>query len=96
MLRAWTTGAAGHRSSRQHPWKAGTWTSCRTGLLAREASTERLLVYLHVDGQDFNARLVSEGYARVYEEGESRRKGDYLLLQHEAQVEGLGLWSCRP
>ena len=56
---------------------------------------ERLLVYLHVDGRDFNAQLVAEGYARVYEEGESRRKEEYLVLQEEAQTEGLGLWGCR-
>ena len=56
---------------------------------------ERLLVYLHVDGRDFNAQLVAEGYARVYEEGESRRKGEYLVLQEEAQAEDLGLWGCR-
>ena len=56
---------------------------------------ERLLVYLHVDGQDFNAQLVAEGYARVYEEGESRRKAEYLVLQDEAQAEGVGLWDCR-
>ena len=56
---------------------------------------ERLLVYLHVDGRDFNAQLVSEGYARVYEEGESRRKEEYLVLQGQAQAEGVGLWGCR-
>ena len=56
---------------------------------------ERLLVYLHVDGRDFNAQLVAEGYARVYEEGESRRKEDYLVLQDGAQAEGAGLWGCR-
>ena len=56
---------------------------------------ERLLVYVHVDGRDFNARLVAEGYARVYEEGDSRRKQDYLVLQDEAQANGLGLWACR-
>ena len=56
---------------------------------------ERLLVYLHVDGRDFNARLVAEGYARVYQEGESRRKEEYLVLQEEAQGQGLGVWGCR-
>ena len=54
---------------------------------------ERLLVYLHVDGRDFNAQLVAEGYARVYEEGESRRKEEYLVLQDGAQAEGVGLWA---
>lgn len=56
---------------------------------------ERLLVYLHVDGGDFNARLVAEGYARVYEEGDSRRKQEYLALQDGARDEGLGVWGCR-
>ena len=56
---------------------------------------ERLLVYLHVDGLDFNAQLVAQGYARVYEEGESRRKEEYLVLQDQAQAEGVGLWGCR-
>jgi micrococcal nuclease len=54
----------------------------------------RLLAYVVVGGEDFNARLVREGYARVYTEGDSSLLGEYLNLQAQAQAEGLGLWQC--
>ena len=55
----------------------------------------RLLAYLHVDGQDFNAALVELGLARVYTEGDSSREGGYLQLQAHAQANDIGLWQCR-
>jgi len=54
----------------------------------------RLLAYLVVDGQDFNAGLVEQGYARVCTEGTSRREADYLMLQGVAQEHSVGLWKC--
>lgn len=55
---------------------------------------DRLLAYIVVDGQDFNAQLVKQGYARVYTEGTSGREADYLRLEGVAQAEGAGLWDC--
>jgi micrococcal nuclease len=54
----------------------------------------RLLAYIHVDDQDFNATLVEQGYARVYTEGESSREGDYLRLEERAREQQIGLWGC--
>ena len=54
----------------------------------------RLLAYVIVDGQDFNALLVEQGYARVYVEGHSSREQDYLRLQSQAQAIKIGLWQC--
>ena len=54
----------------------------------------RLLAYVQVGDLDFNARLVELGYARVYEEGSSRREAKYLSLQQEARARRIGLWEC--
>ena len=54
----------------------------------------RLLAYVLVRGQDFNATLIELGYARVYTEGNSTREQDYLKLEGQAQEEGIGLWEC--
>ena len=56
---------------------------------------DRLLAYIVVDDQDFNAKLVEQGYARVYAEGTSSREADYLRLQWAAQAQELGLWECK-
>ena len=54
----------------------------------------RLLAYVEVDGKDFNKSLVQLGYARVYEEGESKRESEYLRDQSTAQANSDGLWGC--
>ncbi|MCL0055490.1 thermonuclease family protein [Dehalococcoidia bacterium] len=54
----------------------------------------RLLAYVEVDGADFNKSLVREGYARVYEEGESTRESEYLQQELIARKKLLKLWSC--
>lgn len=55
---------------------------------------DRLLAYIDVSGQDFGELLLKGGYARVYVEGESSRKNDYLQLERLAKSSRLGLWSC--
>ena len=42
-------------------------------LAGERRSFGRLLAYVHVGGEDFNAALVKLGYARVYAEGDSSR-----------------------
>ncbi|PKB64301.1 MAG: hypothetical protein BZY82_11550 [SAR202 cluster bacterium Io17-Chloro-G3] len=54
----------------------------------------RLLAYVKVGGQDFGSLLLAQGYARVYEEGESSKKQEYRLLQSKANMQRLGLWEC--
>ena len=53
----------------------------------------RLLAYVYVNGTDFNAELVKLGYARVYVEGEFKKKSYYLKLEEEAKRFGKGIWS---
>lgn len=46
-----------------------------------------------MDGTDFNAELVKQGYARVYVEDEFKKKLYYLELEEEAKRIGKGIWS---
>jgi micrococcal nuclease len=55
---------------------------------------DRMLAYVHVDGRDVSSLLLEAGYARVYIEGDSIREKEYLLLEADAQVRKVGLWSC--
>jgi len=51
----------------------------------------RLLVYLYADGENFNERLLEEGYARMYDSQFSLRE-EFAALEQEAQANGVGLW----
>jgi micrococcal nuclease len=55
----------------------------------------RLLAYVYVEGKStsFNYRLVTEGYARVFE-SDITRLGAYLDAEEDARGRGVGLWSC--
>ena len=54
----------------------------------------RLLVYLYVDGENFNGRLLGEGYARTYDSQFSLRE-EFVALEQEAQATDVGLWDFR-
>jgi micrococcal nuclease len=51
----------------------------------------RLLVYLYVDGENFNEQLLAEGYARMYDSQFSLRE-EFTAVEQEAQATGVGLW----
>src|SRR6056297_1283327 len=51
----------------------------------------RLLVYLYVDGENFNGQLLADGYARMYDSQFSLRE-EFVALEQEAQASGVGLW----
>jgi micrococcal nuclease len=51
----------------------------------------RLLVYLYVDGENFNQRLLGEGYARMYDSQFSLRQ-EFAAAEQEAQATEVGLW----
>jgi micrococcal nuclease len=53
----------------------------------------RLLAYVYVDGDQFNARLIAGGWARVYD-SEITERDRYLRLERRAQSERRGLWAC--
>ena len=60
----------------------------------RRGYYDRLLSYIEIDGKDFGVLLLEGGYARVYTEGKSTRKNEYLLIEKQAKSKKLGLWSC--
>ncbi len=53
----------------------------------------RLLAYVYVDGEQFNARLVADGWARVYDSNTVERER-YLGLERRARTARRGLWAC--
>ena len=57
----------------------------------RRGYFDRLLVYLYVDGQNFNERLLAEGYVRMYDSQFSLRE-EFAALEQDAQATGVGLW----
>ena len=59
--------------------------------LDRRGYFDRLLVYLYVDGQNFNERLLAEGYVRMYDSQFSLRE-EFAALEQDAQATGVGLW----
>lgn len=52
-----------------------------------------LLCYLYKD-EDFNKRLLEEGYASVSSTNHSKRE-EYMQIQSERAKQGLGLWKCK-
>lgn len=53
----------------------------------------RLLAYVYVDGDQFNARLVAGGWARVYD-SDTTERDRYLGLERRARTDRRGLWAC--
>lgn len=58
----------------------------------RRGSFGRLLVYVFVDGENFNQRLLEEGYARLYESSFSHREA-FADAEATAQTNDVGLWN---
>ncbi|MDP8205165.1 MAG: thermonuclease family protein [Candidatus Electryonea clarkiae] len=44
------------------------------------------------DGTDYNAWLITNGFAAVNDEHQHPRKAEYLVLQEKANSNGLGIW----
>ncbi|QIO25027.1 thermonuclease family protein [Haloarcula sp. JP-L23] len=57
----------------------------------RRGSFGRLLVYLYVDGENFNKQLLDDGYARLYESSFSKRTS-FGNSEALAQATNTGLW----
>lgn len=53
----------------------------------------RLLAYVRIEGENFNYRLVAEGYARVYDSAFSESDRFYDA-EFRAQADGTGVWRC--
>ncbi|WP_224268472.1 lamin tail domain-containing protein [Haloprofundus salinisoli] len=95
--------AAGRACLDEHGERASEYTT--ETLLDREVTLrfdaneprrgyyDRLLVYVVVDGTDFNYGLVADGYARVYDSRFTARER-YDDAEAAARAEGSGLWEC--
>lgn len=58
----------------------------------RRGGYGRLLVYIYVDGENFNRQLLTDGYARLYESSFSKRS-DFETAEANAQQNEVGLWN---
>lgn len=57
----------------------------------RRGSFGRLLVYIYLDGENFNKRLLTDGYARMYDSSFSLRS-EFSSAEQNAQAGDVGLW----
>ena len=57
----------------------------------RRGGYGRLLAVLYVDGEDFNERLLTGGYARLYDT-EFAKRDAYAAAESEARAAEVGLW----
>lgn len=57
----------------------------------RRGSFGRLLAYVHHDGENFNRRLLADGYARVYE-SEFSLLAEFRTVEENARASETGLW----
>jgi|AntDeeMinimDraft_5_1070356.scaffolds.fasta_scaffold00071_6 micrococcal nuclease len=57
----------------------------------RRGSYGRLLVYVSIDGDDVNAELLDQGYARLYD-SEFQQRDRYASLETTARTQNAGLW----
>ena len=57
----------------------------------------RLLRHVFVNGENFNAKLVAEGYAFAYRDRRFpfSRRSEFILLEKKARAQGKGLWGRR-
>ncbi|WP_435066959.1 thermonuclease family protein [Haloplanus sp. C73] len=62
-------------------------------LADRRGGYDRLLAYVVVGNETFNAALLERGHARLYDSA-FRQRDDYAALERAAREEGRGLWSC--
>ena len=53
----------------------------------------RWLRYVYLDGQNFNARLISEGYAHAIRGFRYSKRAVFIRLEEAAKRLGKGLWS---
>ena len=53
---------------------------------------DRLLRYVYLDGKNFNARLIREGYATAIRTFPYSRKREFLALEAQARQARRGIW----
>jgi len=62
-------------------------------LADRRGGYGRLLAYVVVGNETFNAALLERGHARLYD-SEFQQRDEYAALEREARENGRGVWSC--
>ena len=73
----------------------------KTVLLAKDRTGDtvdrygRLLRYVLLDGDNFNARLIREGYAHAYRRFPFSKRAEFIQLEEQARRRGIGLWNRR-
>ena len=55
----------------------------------------RWLRYVLLDGDNFNARLIREGYAHAYRRFPFSKRTEFIQLEDQARRRGIGLWNRR-
>ena len=55
----------------------------------------RWLRYVLLDGENFNARLIREGYAHAYRRFPFSKRTEFIRLEEQARRGGIGLWNRR-
>ena len=55
----------------------------------------RWLRYVLLDGDNFNARLIREGYAHAYRRFPFSKRAEFIQLEEKARRQGIGLWNPR-
>ena len=55
----------------------------------------RWLRYVLLDGDNFNARLIRDGYARAYRRFPFSKRTEFIRLEEQARRRGIGLWNRR-
>ena len=53
----------------------------------------RLLRYVYLDGDNFNARLIREGYAHAYRRFPFSKRQEFIQLEDQAKRREIGLWN---
>ena len=55
----------------------------------------RWLRYVLLDGDNFNARLIRDGYAHAYRRFPFSKRAEFIQLEEKARRQGIGLWNPR-
>ena len=55
----------------------------------------RWLRYVLLDGDNFNARLIREGYAHAYRRFPFSKRAEFIQLEEQARRREIGLWNRR-
>ncbi len=55
----------------------------------------RWLRYVLLDGDNFNARLIRDGYTHAYRRFPFSKRTEFIQLEEQARRRGIGLWNRR-